>query len=85
MSLSTHSIGQAIFIRTGVPDYMEVALPFQTLDEMVRLCSEPQPGLTLERIIIFSMRDVQPCAVTLGFISASKGTRTIASHPEWKD
>jgi hypothetical protein len=85
MSLPAHSIGQAIFIRTGVPDYVEVALPFQTLDEMVKLCSEPQSGLTLERVVIFSMRDVRPCAVTLGFISASKGIRPISVHPELSD
>lgn len=84
MNLPAHSIGQAVFIRTGVPDYVEVALPFQTLEEMVKLCSEPRAGLTLERVIIFSMRDNQPCALTLGFISASKGVRPSFVHPELK-
>jgi len=84
MNLPAHAIGQAVFIRTGVPDYIEVALPFQTLEEMVKLCSEPHPGLTLERVIVFSMRDGQPCALTLGFISASKGIRPGTFHPELK-
>jgi hypothetical protein len=84
MNLPAHAIGQAVFIRTGVPDYVEVALPFQTLEEMVKLCSEPRPGLTLERVVVFSMRDGQPCALTLGFISASKGVRPASFHPELK-
>jgi 6-phosphogluconolactonase (cycloisomerase 2 family) len=65
MNLPAHAIGQAVFIRTGVPDYVEVAL-------------------TLERVVVFSMRDGQPCALTLGFISASKGVRPASFHPELK-
>ncbi len=84
MNLPAHAIGQAVFLRTGVPDYVEVALPFQTLEEMVKLCSEPQAGLTLERVVIFSMRVGQPCSLTLGFISASKGIRPGTFHPESK-
>ena len=84
MTLPAHAIGQAIFIRTGIPDYVEVTLPFQTLEEMVRLCSEPQDGLTLERVVVFAMQDGQPSALTLGFISASKGMRLGAFHPEFR-
>ena len=84
MHLPAHAIGQAIFIRTGVPDYIEVPLPFQTLEEMVKVCSEPKPGLTLERVVVFSMRGGQPHALTLGFISASKGVRPEVFHPEFK-
>ncbi len=84
MNLPAHAIGQAIFIRTGVPDYAEVTLPFQTLEELVRLCSEPKAGLTLERVVVFAMQNGQPCALTLGFISASKGIRPGGFHPEFK-
>ncbi|MFA6544336.1 MAG: hypothetical protein WCS99_07910 [Limisphaerales bacterium] len=84
MNLPSHAVGQAIFIRTGVSDYVEVPLPFQTLEELVRLCSEPRPGLTLERVVVFSMQDGQPCALTLGFVSASKGVRPGDFHPEFK-
>ncbi len=83
MSILEHAIGQAIFIRTGVPDYVEVPIPFQTLEEMVTLCSEPRPGLTLERVVIFSLRHGQPCALTLGFISASRGVRPSSFHPDF--
>ena len=81
--LPAHAVGQAIFLRTGIPDYVEVSLPFQTLEELVRLCSEPRPGLTLERVVVFAMQDGQPSALTLGFVSASKGTRLGALHPEF--
>ena len=84
MNLPAHAIGQAVFIRTGVPDYIEVPLPFQTLEEMVRLCSEPHAGLTLERVIVFSLQNGQPNALTLGFISASKGVRPGAVPSEFK-
>lgn len=84
MNLPAHAIGQAVFIRTGVPDYLEVTLPFQTLEELVRLCSEPRPGLTLERVVVFAMQNGQPSALTLGFISASKGVRPGAFHPDFK-
>ncbi|MEQ2009332.1 MAG: hypothetical protein ABMA26_21325 [Limisphaerales bacterium] len=84
ISLPAHAIGQAVFLRTGIPDYVEVTLAFQTLEELVRLCSEPRPGLTLERVVVFAMQDGQPAALTLGFISASKGTRLGAFHPEFK-
>lgn len=76
MNPTANAIGQAIFIRTRVPDYAEVSLPFQTLEEMMHVCSNPHPGLTLERVVIFTLSDGQPCALTLGFISASKGVRT---------
>lgn len=76
MNPSVNAIGQAVFIRTGMPDYAEVSLPFQTLEEMMQVCTNPHPGLTLERVVIFTMADGRPNALTLGFISASKGVRT---------
>lgn len=85
LNFPNHLIGQAIFIRTGVPDYDEVARPFQTLEEMVKLCSEPLAGLTLERVIIYSMLEGQPCALTLGFISASKSFRPNSLKFNFKD
>lgn len=84
MNLPANAIGQAVFIRTDVLEYVEVTVPFQTLEEMVKVCSEPRPGVTLERVIVFSLRDGQPCALTLGFISASRGIRPGLIHPEFK-
>lgn len=83
MNSPAQAIGQAVFIRTEVMEYAEVNVPFQTLEELVKVCSEPRPGLTLERVVVFSLRDGQPCALTLGFISASKGVRQ-GLHPEFK-
>jgi hypothetical protein len=68
-------IGQAVFIRTDLADYVEETIPFQTLDEIVVICSEPRPNLTLERVVIYSMVEEEPRAVTLNFISATKGQR----------
>jgi hypothetical protein len=84
MNVPSNTIGQAVFIRTDSMDYSEVSFPFQTLDEMVRLCSESRAGLTLERVVIFSLQDGQPQALTLGFISASRGIRVGLLHPEHK-
>lgn len=84
MNLPAHAIGQAVFIRTDVLDYAEVNVPFQTLEELVKVCSEPRPGLTLERVIVFSLLGGHPSALTLGFVSASKGVRPGGVHPEFK-
>jgi hypothetical protein len=75
MEQSAYAIGQAIFIRTDTPDYAEEAIPFKNLEEMVALCSKSHPDLTLEKVIIYAMPGGEPCALTLGFISASKGQR----------
>ena len=84
MNLSENATGQAVFIRTDVLEYLEISFPFQSLEEMVKVCSEPKPGLTLERVIVFSLRGGQPSALTLGFISASRGLRPEVFHPEFK-
>jgi hypothetical protein len=73
--VQAYAIGQAVFIRTDTPDYEEAAIPFKTLEEMVALCSEPRPNLTLEKIIVYAMPGGEPCALTLGFIAATKGQR----------
>lgn len=75
MNSGAYAIGQAIFIRTDTIDYAEESVPFRSLEEMVRVCSQPQPHLTLEKVVIYSMVDHEPCALTLGFIAASKGQR----------
>ncbi|MFN7139784.1 MAG: hypothetical protein ACK4UN_10635 [Limisphaerales bacterium] len=75
MDNSAYAIGQAVFLRTDTPDLAEETIPFKTLAEMVSICSNPQPNLTLEKIIVYAMPDGEPCALTLGFISATKGQR----------
>ena len=72
---SAYAIGQAVFIRTETPDYEEAIVPFRTLEEMVKICSEPRPNLILEKVVIYAMTGAEPCALTLGFISATKGQR----------
>ncbi len=84
MDLPAHALGQALFIRTGCLDYGEVAVPFQTLEEMVRICSEPRAGLSLERVVVFLIKDAEPIALTLGFIAASKGLRPSLLPAEFK-
>jgi hypothetical protein len=74
-SPGAYAIGQAIFIRTDTLDYSEASIPFRSLEEMVHICSEPHANLTLEKVIVYSMVDREPCALTLGFIAASKGQR----------
>lgn len=75
MQQSAYSVGQAVFIRTDTPDYAEETIPFKTLDEMVQLCCTARPGLTLEKVIVYSMVDGEPCALTLGFVSSTKAQR----------
>lgn len=75
MDAGAYAIGQAIFIRTDTVDYAEESIPFRNLAEMVRVCSEPHPDLTLEKVIVYSLVNQEPCALTLGFIAASKGQR----------
>ena len=70
-----YAVGQAVFIRTDTPDYAEETIAFKTLEEMVQVCSQPRPNLTLEKIIVYAMAGGEPCALTLGFISATKGQR----------
>jgi hypothetical protein len=74
-SSGAYAIGQAIFLRTDTVDYAEESVPFRNLAEMVRICSEAHPNLTLEKVIVYSMVNHEPCALTLGFIAASKGQR----------
>jgi len=75
METPAYPIGQAIFIRTDTPDYEEQMVPFQDLEELVKICSQPRPNLVLEKILVYAMPDGEPCAVTLGFVASTKGQR----------
>jgi hypothetical protein len=75
MESGAYAIGQAIFLRTDTVDYAEESVPFRSLEEMVDVCSTPHPNLTLEKVIVYSMVNDEPSALTLGFIAASKGQR----------
>ena len=75
MDIPAYAIGQAVFIRTDTPDYEEEVVPFRTLEEMVKVCSESRSNLVLEKVLIYAMPDGEPCALTLGFIAATKGQR----------
>jgi hypothetical protein len=70
-----YAIGQAIFIRTDTADYAEHPVPFSTLEEMVNICSKSRPNLILEKVIVYSMAEGEPSALTLGFVAATKGQR----------
>lgn len=75
MPESAYAVGQAVFIRTDTPDYAEETIPFKTLDEMVNICCRTYPHLTLEKIIVYSLVNNEPCALTLGFVSSTKAQR----------
>jgi hypothetical protein len=42
---------------------------------MVQICSHSRPNLVLEKVIVYAMSDGEPCALTLGFVAATKGQR----------
>ena len=77
MSLESpaYAVGQAVFIRTDTPDYAEQVLAFRSLEEMVQICSQSRSNLVLEKVIVYAMPEGEPCALTLGFIAATKGQR----------
>ena len=75
MNTPAYPIGQAVFIRTDTPDYAEETIPFKDLEELVRVCSQVHENLVLEKILVYAITEGEPCAVTLGFVSASKGQR----------
>jgi len=73
--MSSYAIGQAVYIRTDTPDYLEETIPFKSLEELVAICSTPKPDMTLEKVVVYSMVGSEPVALSLSFISASKGQR----------
>lgn len=75
MDSAAYAIGQAVFIRTDTVDYAEETIPFRNLEEMVRVCSEPHENLTLEKVVVYSLKNQEPCALMLGFIACSRGQR----------
>ena len=85
MPQTQYGIGQAVFIRTDTPDVVEETFAFKTLEELVEICSRPKENLTLEKIVIYAMTDSEPIAVTLGFVSATKGQRpgNLESFPKF--
>lgn len=72
---SAYALGQVVFIRTDLADYAEESIPFRTLEELVRICSQRHENLVLEKVIVYAMTDGEPCALTLGFVAATKGQR----------
>jgi hypothetical protein len=80
MSLA-YAIGQAVFIRTDTVDYVEVIVPFTSLEELVEVCTKPRSSMTLEKVLVYSFINNEPTALTLGFIAASKGQRPINVQP----
>ena len=75
MQASEYAIGQAVFVRTDVPDYAEIMVPFQSLGELVRICSVPRPHQLLDKVVIYASVGEEPRSVSMSFLSASKGTR----------
>lgn len=75
MQSPSYTVGQVIFIRSDTPDYAEESVPFKTLEEMAALCSRPVPDRILEKIVVYSMIDNEPVALTFGFVAASRGQR----------
>lgn len=75
MSSAAYAVGQAVFIRTDTLDYAEETIPFRNLEEMVKVCTESRPNLTLEKVIVYAMSGQEPTALTLGFIASSRGQR----------
>lgn len=77
MDSAAYAIGQAVFIRTDRPDYAEETIPFKTLAEMVNVCSTAYPNLSLERVIIYSLVEKEPVAMTFAFMAATRGQRPV--------
>lgn len=70
-----NTVGQVVFMRTDVPDYVEETFTFGSLEELIALCTTPKPNLTLEKVMVYAMAGETPISLTLGFVAASKGRR----------
>ena len=75
MQNAAYPVGQVIFLRTDTPDYAEQIFPFTNLNEMVKICTQAREDLILDKLIIYAMPEGEPVALTLGFVSSSKGQR----------
>ena len=69
------AIGQAVYVRTDSPDYIEVVRPFQTLQDLFEICTQHRSNLSLEKILVFAHQNGRPCAVTLSEISTDPVAR----------
>jgi hypothetical protein len=79
---TSNAIGEAVFIRTDVPQYLEAKKSFRTLDEMIDICTTTYPKETLEKIVVFASKGGQPVTLTLGFIASSRGRELPAALRE---
>ena len=70
---TSNAIGEAVYIRTDVPNYVEEKKPFRSLEEMIDICTSQFDNLTLEKIFIFATKNGSPVTLTLGFIASSRG------------
>lgn len=70
-------IGQAVYVRTDSPDYIEVVRPFKTLEDLFEICVRPPANLALEKVMVFSSMAGKSCAVTLGSISTAMGVQPV--------
>lgn len=75
MTRAKNAVGQAVFIRTDVPEYEEECISFGSLEEMIDVCTTAREHLTLDKVMIYAMDDDAPVSLSLGFIAASKGRR----------
>ena len=75
MNSPAYTIGQAVYVRTDSPDYAEETVAFKSLDELIQICTTPRPDCMLEKIIIQGLQGETPVAVSLAFLSASRGQR----------
>ena len=72
-SPATSAIGEAIYIRTDVPGYEEENIPFQSLEEMIGICTASYPDKTLEKIIVYGSQGDELMSLTLDYISSTRG------------
>lgn len=75
MSDFVDGVGQAVFVRTDVPDYVEVKVPFRSLEELVDVCTTPRPSLMLEKVVVYATQNETPVSLTLSYVSSSSGRR----------
>jgi hypothetical protein len=73
MQTQTDAVGQAVYVRTDSPDYIEVVRPFRTLEDLFEICVQRQANLALDKILVFAWKNGQSCAVTLGEITTAFG------------
>lgn len=73
MEHSGRWMGEAVFLRTDVPDYAEERVPFGSINELVEICCRSFANLSLDKVVVFGQIDQQPCSVTFGFLASMIG------------